>query len=79
MYGVHITGIINYDIHYRKMLELSINAVKYPPAFGIDWLIDDSDGIKMEGEMFDYKVMIIRPEDLDWTKKIEEIIIKAKP
>ena len=79
MYGLHIEGVVNYDRHHRKMLQSPISAVKYPPAFGIDYLIDDSEGIKMEGEMFNYKVIIVNPSDLDWTQKIKKIIIKAKP
>ena len=78
MYGVHLDGVVNYDIHHRKMSRSPINAVKYPPAFGIDYLIDDSEGIKIEGEMFNYKVIVINPNDLDWTQKIKKIIIKAK-
>lgn len=69
-YGLSINRIIN-QIENRKTLDqLNINSSKYPKAFGFDIHIDDSKGVEMEGEKFNFKTIIIQTNDANW----EEII-----
>jgi hypothetical protein len=42
----------------------------YPPAFGIDLQVDDSDGVRMQGELHGFSVVVVRQDDRDWTKKV---------
>src|SRR5262249_40962558 len=68
--GARIQQFINADLHRRRMLALGSrfhSCTKYPPAFGIDVLIDDSEGVVLEGKQFGYPVIHIHPDDIDWT------------
>ena len=48
------------------MTEQAIGCSKYPPAFGIDLLIDDAEGVSIEGERFGFRVFRISGNDLSW-------------
>lgn len=43
---------------------------KYPPAFGFDLHIDNERGVGMEGAQHGYAVVVVAPEDADWTRKV---------
>jgi hypothetical protein len=71
-YGVWIGGVINGDRH-RRWLNAEgrrFSCSKYPPAFGIDLLIDDSEGVLMEARQYRYRMIHIRPDDREWDEKI---------
>ena len=40
------------------------------PAFGIDIHVDDSPGLKIEGDKFNFRTIIIEEKDLTWTDEI---------
>jgi hypothetical protein len=44
---------------------------KFPPLFGIDLIIEDSEGVKLEGEQFGFKVLIIDGNDTLWNDRIK--------
>jgi hypothetical protein len=71
-YGIRLGGAINQDIHWEwlKQQHPSRRCSKYPPAFGIDLLIDDSKGVWMEGQQFGFRVVHVRPDDPDWVQAI---------
>jgi hypothetical protein len=71
-----LQGVANQSVHSKKV---NHRATKYPPAFGIDLLIDDSEGVKIEGQKFDFDVLCIKPDDEDWIEKIKQKIIEKKP
>src|SRR5260370_42028585 len=50
-YGVRLGGAINQDLHWRWLERQppEYRCSKYPPAFGIDLLGDDSQGVLMGG------------------------------
>lgn len=73
-YGVSIDCIINQQKHLRKIKKLDFNCSKFPPMFEIDIHIDDSQGVKMEGEKYGFKTIIIREADENWTKTILNLI-----
>ncbi len=47
---------------------------KYPPAFGIDLHIDDSEGVGLEGERHGFTVVVVSPEDPDWVTRVLEAV-----
>lgn len=79
LYGIHLQGIINQATHDRaiqkRIKSQGISSdfsfpSKYPPLFGIDLLVEDSKGVKLEGEQYGFKVLIISGNDSYWGKKI---------
>lgn len=67
--GIPLGGIINQKRHSLAMRAqpFPINqASKYPPAFGIDVLIDDSEGVILEGQKFDFTVINLKPDHENW-------------
>jgi hypothetical protein len=69
-YGIPIDRVINQQCHDRELKENKTGCSKFPPAFGIDIHVDDSPGLKIEGEKFNFKTVIIEEKGLTWTDKI---------
>ena len=71
-YGVGLREVVNGERHYRWMERQRgrYPCSKYPPAFGIDLLVDDSEGVQMEAKQFGFQMVLVRPEDDDWADKI---------
>ena len=80
LYGIKLEGVVNYKLHQRAIeAGLSPKTVsKYPPAFGIKLHIDDSEGVKLEGEKHGFTVLQVQPDDHNWTtivlEKVEKLI-----
>ena len=43
---------------------------KYPPAFAIDLHVDDSEGVRLEGQRHGFAFVVVSPEDPDWTARV---------
>jgi hypothetical protein len=43
---------------------------KFPPAFGIDLHVDDSEGVRMEGQEYGFRVVQVDPHDIFWMHKV---------
>jgi hypothetical protein len=71
-YGVRLGGAINQETHWEWLQRQtgSCRCSKYPPAFGISLLVDDSEGVGMEGEQFNFRVVVVRPDDVNWVEKV---------
>lgn len=69
-YGIPVDRVINQQCHDKKLKENKTRCSKFPPAFGIDIHVDDSPGLKMEGDKYNFKTIIIDETDLTWTDKI---------
>jgi hypothetical protein len=69
-YGIPVDRVINQQCHDRKLKENKTRCSKFPPAFGIDIHVDDSPGLKIEGDKFNFRTIIIEEKDLAWTDKI---------
>ena len=69
-YGIPVDRVINQQCHDRELKENKARCSKFPPAFGIDIHVDDSPGLKIEGEKFNFRTIIIEEKDLTWTDKI---------
>jgi hypothetical protein len=69
-YGLTLRGVITAHEHERVVLadfQAYPPCVKYPPAFGIDVLVDDAEGIALEGLRLGFPVIRLDPADPDWT------------
>jgi len=68
--GISLSGIVNKTIHDKKMKKLSFSCSKYPPMFDIDLHIDDSDGVNIESEKYNFNTLIIKENDIKWTETV---------
>jgi hypothetical protein len=71
-HGIRSDGMVNQDAHDRHLRRSSQDRPpsKNPAAFGIDLHVDDSDGVRMEGEQHGFQVVVVTPDDRDWTAKV---------
>ena len=66
-YGIALDGVINQTVHTRAMRGQSgIVPSKNPAAFGIDLHVDDSEGVRIEGERHGFSVVVVSPDDRGW-------------
>ncbi|RKN79841.1 HAD family hydrolase [Ulvibacterium marinum] len=70
-YGIKVDRIVNQEENQHVLKSRNINASKYPTAFGFDIHIDDSKGIEMESERYNFRVIIVEPTDKNWIDKIK--------
>jgi hypothetical protein len=70
--GVPIAGVVNQTDHDRIVGRHGPS--KYPPAFGIDLHVDDSEGVALEGRRHGFAVVIVSPEDPDWAARVIEAV-----
>lgn len=71
LHGIRLDGVVNQPRHDR---EARARCTKHPPSFGIDWLIDDAEGVRLEGERLGFRVLVVRPEDVDWVEKVRAVL-----
>jgi hypothetical protein len=71
-YGVKVAKVVNQRIHdrYTQLKSSAIQSSKNPKLFDIDLHIDDSIGVKMEGDRYGFRVLVIEPNDLAWVDKV---------
>ncbi|WP_445455116.1 HAD family hydrolase [Flavobacterium sp. HNIBRBA15423] len=74
-YGLSVNKIVNQIENRQILTQLNLNSSKSPNTFGFDIHIDDSKGVEMEGEKFNFKTIIVDPNDKNWE---ETIINKLK-
>ena len=73
--GIKLDGIVNGSAHMEWLRSQSaISCSKYPPAFDIDLLIDDSEGVLLEGQRHGFDVVRIDPTDRNWIDRIIEAV-----
>lgn len=71
--GIRLGGVVNCDRHEKVVRDRQRNfprCSKYPPAFGIDLLVDNSDGVAMEGKRCGFAVLLVDPDDPGWADKV---------
>lgn len=76
-YGIKPHFIINeqqYQKIRKQLRSQKIYSSKYPPSFQIDIHIDDSEGVRIEGEKYKFKTIIIQQSDEKWVDKISTFI-----
>jgi phosphoserine phosphatase len=65
-YGISVNRIVNQTENQKILKSKNIYSTKYPPAFNFDVHIDDLPGVKIEGEKYNFKTIIIHPSDKNW-------------
>ncbi|HET9502990.1 MAG TPA: hypothetical protein VFO93_05590 [Hymenobacter sp.] len=68
LHGIKLAGVVNQARHER---EVRVRSTKYPPQFGVDLLIDDSEGVRIEGERHGFEVLVVSPTDTDWVARVQ--------
>ena len=76
LHGIRIDGVINSARHRHEVASHRLLRVpsKYPPAFGIDLHVDDSEGVEMEGAEHGFRVVLVRPDDPHWTQRVLDAV-----
>jgi hypothetical protein len=77
-YGTRVGQVINGDLHAQRMRRYGEGykmCTKYPPAFGIDLLIDDCGGVLEESRRYNFEMLQVRPDDRDWASLIRERLL----
>ncbi len=71
-YGVRIQGVINQDEHDRHLLRSPHDhpPSKHPAAFDIALHVDDSEGVRVEGERCGFTVIVVAPLDPEWATTV---------
>ncbi len=72
-YGAPVSHVINQDVHARCVLRLGDayrTCTKYPPAFGIDLLVDECAGVAEEARRYNFVALQIPPHDEHWTQRV---------
>ena len=70
--GVRLDGAVNQARRDRVVGRQGPS--KYPPAFGIDLHVDDSEGVALEGERHQFAVVVVSPDDPDWVSRVLEAV-----
>lgn len=68
--NLKVDKIINQPVHNKTLERDKQLATKLPNRFGIDLHIDDSEGVKAEGEKYGFRVLVIGEADGDWVEKV---------
>ena len=66
LHGIRLDGVVNQQRHDR---EAQARCTKHPPSFGINLLIDDSAGVRIEWARHGFRVLVVAPEDVRWAEK----------
>ena len=76
LHGILVDGVVNEERHRRKLAGWRFARLpsKYPPAFGIDLHVDDSEGVRLEAKEHGFRVIIVRPDDNGWSQKVLEAL-----
>jgi len=79
LHRIQVDGVINAERHRRELAGRTFSRLpsKYPPAFGIDLHIDDSEGVRMEGDEHGFRVVVVSPNDEDWVQRVLDAVRQA--
>jgi hypothetical protein len=72
-HGIRLRGIVNQARHHRVVTRSGQPdqvCSKYPPAFGIDVLVDESEGVAIEARRFGFSVIRVLPDDPRWADRL---------
>lgn len=72
-FGVTLADVVNQDRHDLLVTKSQFPGYvpsKFPPAFGIDLHVDDSEGVAMEGQEHGFRVVVVAPTDADWATRV---------
>ena len=80
LHGIRVDGVVNSERHRQGLAAHGFSRLpsKFPPAFGIDLHVDDSEGVRMEGESHGFRVVVIRPDDPHWTRRVLDAVTRTQ-
>jgi FMN phosphatase YigB (HAD superfamily) len=80
LHGIPLDGVVNQAVHDRQVKRQPgmPRCSKYPPAFGIDLLIDDQEGVLLEAQRHGFKTIWVKPDTPDWTRQVRTEYLKYK-
>jgi len=73
-YGISLNSVVNEKINRSTLSQLNITVSKYPPAFNFDLHIDDAPGLQLEANKFNFQVLILSSDSLNWRDSILKVI-----
>jgi beta-phosphoglucomutase-like phosphatase (HAD superfamily) len=80
--GIRLAGVVNGDVH-RRIVGSQGTAIsslsKYPPAFGISVLVDDSPGVAEEGVRHGFAVVCVPDRNAGWIEAVRAGIERLSP
>lgn len=80
LHGIRVDGVVNSERHRQGLAVHGLSHLpsKFPPAFGIDLHVDDSEGVRMEGDAHGFRVLVIRPDDALWTERVLDAVARTQ-
>jgi hypothetical protein len=70
-HGLWLDGVVNDQRHREAEQRARARwPLKYPPAFGIDLLVDDSTAIEQAGKKHGFRVLRVTPQDENWVQPV---------
>jgi hypothetical protein len=80
LYGVWINNVVTQETYvaYLKRFPDSKPPSKNPRVFGIELHIDDSEGVKREGELYGFDVLVIAHDDEQWAERVLQTVAKRR-
>ncbi|AGA25287.1 hypothetical protein [Singulisphaera acidiphila] len=78
LHSVRIAGVINQALHNETVTGCGHayqDCSKYPPAFNIHLLVDESEGVWLESQRHGFDIVLVRPDDPAWA---EAVVAKAR-
>ena len=71
LHGIWLDGVVNQQRHDQHV---RVRCTKHPPNFDINLLIDDSEGVRLEGERHGFRVLVVQPEDAEWVAAVQAAV-----
>lgn len=80
-HGIRVGRVINQDVHDRHLRRTPRDypPTKHPRAFGIDLHVDDSEGVREEGLVHGFRVVVVSPGDPDWAARVSRVAAEYEP
>ena len=73
--GIKVNKVINYRAHLQAVEGTPFQSfTKAPKLFGIDLLVDDHPGVKIECQRQNARCLIVDPTATQWSEKVREAI-----
>lgn len=80
--GVKLGGVVNKASHDAALAgsqPVLRSLSKYPPAFGIDLLVDDLPGVALEGRAHGFRVVVVGSGDCEWARVVSDAVASCAP
>ena len=80
LHGIRVDGVVNSERHREGLAAHGFSRLpsKFPPAFGIDLHVDDSEGVRMEGVRHGFRVVVVSPDDQHWTRRVLDAVAREQ-